>query len=72
MIQSHARPEATIDVNLGRERCVRMRKRILELSQGLPAIHIGGAFSCLELVDTIYFSLMQRDAANQLAEESFT
>jgi transketolase len=59
MIQSQTRAEATFDIVASRERCARMRRRILELSQGLSAIHIGGAFSCLELVDTIYFSLKQ-------------
>jgi transketolase len=68
MIQSHTRSETTLDVNLSRERCARLRKRILELSQGLPAIHIGGAFSCLEVVDTIYFSLMRRDDAGQIID----
>ena len=36
------------------------RRRILELSQRLPALHIAPAFSCLELVDAIYFGLMRR------------
>jgi transketolase len=34
------------------------RKRILEVSQGLEALHIGPAFSCLEIVDLIYFNLL--------------
>jgi transketolase len=68
MVQSQARPETTIDIDASRARCVRMRKRILELSQGLTAIHIGGSFSCLEIVDTIYFSLMRRDANGALAD----
>src|SRR5690348_558364 len=41
-------------------RCRRMRRRILDLSQKLPALHIAPSFSCLELVDTIYFGLMRR------------
>ena len=49
----------TFDVAASRRRCIKYRKRILELSQSVSAIHIGGSFSCLEMVDTIYFGLMQ-------------
>jgi transketolase len=45
-----------------RERCRRFRLRILELSQGVSGVHIAPAFSCLELVDAIYFHLMRRHA----------
>jgi len=48
------------DIALSKKRCRRMRRRILEISQKLPALHIAPAFSCLEMVDTIYFGLMQR------------
>lgn len=44
-----------------RTRCTRFRRRILEMSQKVSALHIGGAFSCLEILDTIYFGLMRRD-----------
>ncbi len=37
-----------------------MRRRILEISQRLSALHIAPAFSCLEIVDIIYFGLMRR------------
>lgn len=47
------------DAEASRRRCVRHRRRILEISQTVPALHIAGAFSCLEIVDTIYFSLMR-------------
>jgi transketolase len=62
------RPEPAIDSSVARERCARLRKRILELSQGLPAIHIGGSFSCLDIVDAIYFSLMRRNASGELTD----
>jgi len=42
------------------ERCRKIRRRILEVSQLHGAIHIGGAFSCLEMVDVIYHGLMRR------------
>ena len=51
----------TFDVAASRHRCTKFRKRILEISQTVSALHIGGSFSCLEIVDTIYFGLMRRD-----------
>jgi transketolase len=42
-------------------RCRDYRLRILGLSQQIPALHIAPAFSCLEIVDCIYFGLMRRD-----------
>ena len=39
-------------------RCLKYRKRILEISQKVSALHLGGAFSCLEIVDCIYYGLM--------------
>lgn len=35
------------------------RRRILEVSQLLPALHVAPAFSCIELVDAIYYSCMR-------------
>lgn len=48
------------DTTVARVRCRRMRKRILDLARHLTALHIGGAFSCMEMVDTIYHGLMRR------------
>jgi len=36
-------------------RCKQFRKRILEISQKNQAVHIGSAYSCLEIIDTIYY-----------------
>ena len=44
------------------ERCRRFRRRILDISQRVPALHIGAAFSCMEIVDAIYHDLMRRGA----------
>ena len=41
------------------KRCLKYRKRILDISQKVSALHIGGAFSALEIVDCIYFELMK-------------
>lgn len=42
-------------------RCRMIRRRILEVSQSHGAIHIGGAFSCLEILDVIHHGLMRRN-----------
>jgi transketolase len=38
------------------ERCKSFRKKILDISQTVEALHIGGAFSCMEILDYIYFT----------------
>lgn len=48
------------DAAVARARCRRLRRRILDISQTVTACHIAPAFSCLELVDTVYFGLMRR------------
>lgn len=57
--------DITGDSRVARERCKRYRRRILDISQHVSALHIGGAFSCTELVDAIYNDLMRRDANGQ-------
>src|SRR5215813_605566 len=52
----------TSEPRVARERCKRYRRRILDISQHVSALHIGGAFSCTEIVDAIYNDLMRRDA----------
>ena len=41
-----------------RERCRGYRRRILDISQRVTALHVAPAFSCLEIVDAIYNVLM--------------
>ncbi len=57
---------ATFDVTTfaaeSRHRCADFRRRILEMSQTVTALHVGGSFSCLEILDAIYFGLMNRSA----------
>lgn len=48
------------DVDAARVRCKRARRRILDVSQTVTALHIAPAFSCLEIVDAIYHGLMSR------------
>ena len=47
------------EVNLSVQRCLKYRKRILEVSQQVSALHAAGAFSAIEIVDCIYNSLMR-------------
>src|SRR5690349_9583294 len=53
--------EPGFDLAASRLRCRSLRKRILDLSQRVSALHIAPAFSCMELLDTIYFGLMGRN-----------
>lgn len=43
------------------DRCNLWRRRILEISQYVSALHIAPAFSCTEIVDAIYFEIMNLD-----------
>jgi transketolase len=48
-----------LNIAAARERCLRFRRRILDISQTVSALHIAPAFSCLETVDLIYHELMR-------------
>ena len=61
---------APFDASLARARCLGFRKRILEISQTVPALHIAPAFSCIELVDAAYFGLMKR-TGNRETDDTF-
>ncbi len=50
---------SAIDV---KARCKNYRRRILDISQTVGALHIAPSFSCLELVATCYFGLLKRGA----------
>ena len=52
-------PDA-FDAAASQRRCLRYRRRILDISQQVSALHMGGAFSAVELVDCIYHGLMRR------------
>ena len=49
------------DTSSARQRCMQYRRRILDVSQTVGALHIAPAFSCLEITDMIYHGLMRRD-----------
>ena len=52
------RPNA-VDVAAARGRCKQYRRRILEISQQVQALHIASAYSCTEIVDACYNVLMR-------------
>ena len=56
--------------NEARQRCLRYRRKILDISQHVMALHIAPAFSCMELVDAIYGHLM-RCGADGAYEDAF-
>jgi transketolase len=58
----------TFDMDSASERCLRYRRRILDISQQVSALHIGSAYSCTEVVDCIYNGLMRRDPNGNLLD----
>ena len=50
--------------SLASQRCKETRLRILDISQKVSALHLGGAFSCIEILDFLYFSLMKKKKNN--------
>jgi transketolase len=59
---------SSFDVADSRRRCLRFRRRILDISQRVSALHAASSFSCLEIVDTIYFGLMRRDSIGRFMD----
>lgn len=50
------------DQQASQKRCLDFRLRILHISQTVSALHIASAYSCMEIVESCYFSLMRRAA----------
>src|SRR5688572_24245548 len=59
------RTTVEFDVAAARGRCLGYRKRILDISQQVSALHGAGAFSAIEMVDAIYHGLMRRRAGSE-------
>jgi len=58
---------ANMNLNLtNEERCRLYRARILEISLKVSALHIGGAFSCIEILDVIYSIFMKKNIQNNI------
>ena len=47
-------------INRSKKRCIKFRTKILEISQTVNALHIGGSFSCVEIIDIIYNEIMKK------------
>ncbi len=47
--------------SLAKKRCKEHRVKILEMSQKVQALHVGGAFSSVEIVDCIYNMLKKKN-----------
>jgi len=62
MIESTGAMSNEFDASAAKARCNDFRRRILEISQQVQALHIGSAYSCTEIVDCIYYELMRRDS----------
>ena len=56
-IGPHGRNAA--DGAAARRRCLSYRRRILDISQNVGALHVAPAFSCMEIVDLIYHEFMR-------------
>ena len=55
-------------VSDSRNRCRAARRRILDISQSVSALHGAPAFSCMEIVDAVYYGLMKRDPVGTLID----
>jgi transketolase len=51
----------SFDIAAARRRCLAYRRRILDISQQVGALHIAPAFSCIEITDVLYNNLMCRE-----------
>ena len=52
----------SFDVEAAAGRCRAYRRRIMEVSQQVSALHVAPAFSCTEITDVIYNGLMRKEA----------
>lgn len=53
--------KAAAGSNSSSERCRKYRRRILDVSQRVTALHIAPAFSCTEIVDVVFNEMMRHD-----------
>jgi transketolase len=65
------RHDDAFDIATARARCKKYRRRILDMSQNVSALHIGGAFSCTEIVDCIYNDLMRPGVRGAKSPDTF-
>lgn len=71
-VHSMAQPgHNRFDVAESRRRCMRYRRRVLDISQKVGALHIAPAFSCLEISDTCYHGLMRPASGAAKSPDTF-
>jgi transketolase len=58
----------SLDVAAARRRCLGYRRRILDISQQVGALHIAPAFSCTEITDVLYNNVMRREANGEFRD----
>ncbi len=56
------------DLAAARRRCMRYRRKILDISQQVTALHAAAAFSATEMVDAIYNGLMAKDTGGAFTD----
>ena len=49
----------SLDIASARKRCRGYRRRIIDISQQVGALHVAPAFSCVEITDAVYSELMR-------------
>lgn len=54
----------SFDVQAAKDRCKTYRRRILDISQQVTALHVAPAFSCTEITDFVYNTQMRPDGAS--------
>jgi transketolase len=69
--QLQAQRRNTFNAATARARTRKYRRRILDMSQHVSALHIGGAFSCTEIVDCIYNEFMRPGLNGQESPDTF-
>ena len=55
----------SFDPAAARRRCRDYRRRILDISQQVTALHVAPAFSCIEITDVIYNGLMRIEVSGE-------
>jgi transketolase len=61
----------SLDLAAARKRCLNYRRRILDISQTVTALHIAPAFSCVEITDTLYNAVMRRSNPDGSLHDAF-
>lgn len=66
-----AQIQSSFDAAAARRRCMQYRRRILDISQRVSALHAAPAFSCVEAVDVIYGGLMRTGVGGERFRDFF-